>query len=114
MDNITMIRIIAGLLAVVFGVLFYFLPSFIARRKRNARAIFLLNLLAGWTAVGWVAALIWALVNDGLPVVVVQQPAPAILCSTCGRYSSPGAQFCQNCGQSVVCTVPVGTANRGA
>ncbi len=41
----------------------YFLPSYIAfaRGHANKLPILLLNLLAGWTAVGWVAALIWAL-----------------------------------------------------
>jgi hypothetical protein len=44
------------------GLLFYFLPAFIAgmRGHQNAAAIFVLNLLLGWTFLGWVAALVWA------------------------------------------------------
>ena len=42
----------------------YFLPVIIGRRKRNARAIFALNLLLGWTLLGWVGALVWALVRE--------------------------------------------------
>jgi hypothetical protein len=44
----------------------YFLPSIIAfsRHKKNSVAIFVLNLLLGWSFIGWAAALIWALVND--------------------------------------------------
>ena len=38
----------------------YLLPSFIAIPKRNAAAIFALNLLLGWTLLGWVVALVWA------------------------------------------------------
>ncbi len=38
----------------------YLLPSFIAIPKRNAAAIFALNLLLGWTLLGWVVALFWA------------------------------------------------------
>ena len=30
------------------------------RRHQNAMAIFLLNLLLGWTALGWIVALIWS------------------------------------------------------
>ena len=30
------------------------------RRHQSAMAIFLLNLLLGWTALGWIAALIWS------------------------------------------------------
>ena len=40
----------------------YFLPSILAgaRGHHNVLAIFLLNLLLGWTGLGWIAALIWA------------------------------------------------------
>jgi Superinfection immunity protein len=51
-----------------FGFLFYFLPSIVAaaRSKRDLASIFVLNLLLGWTAIGWVIALIWALKVDTL------------------------------------------------
>lgn len=41
---------------------FYFLPTLIAagRAHHNGVAILLLNLLLGWTLLGWVAALIWS------------------------------------------------------
>ena len=38
-------------------VLLYFLPSLIARKKPNGRSVFLVNLLLGWTLIGWVVAL---------------------------------------------------------
>jgi len=49
-----------------FGFLFYFLPSIIAagRSKRDLVSIFVLNFLLGWTAIGWVVALVWALKTD--------------------------------------------------
>lgn len=53
-----------GIGMLVAGLLIYFLPSLLARKKRNAVAIFALNLLLGWTFVGWVAALVWALVRE--------------------------------------------------
>jgi hypothetical protein len=43
---------------------FYLLPSIIGLRKRNALAIFLLNLLTGWTGIGWIAALIWSVMKE--------------------------------------------------
>ena len=54
-----------------FGFLLYFLPSVIAaaRSKRDLVSIFVLNLLLGWTAIGWVVALVWALKMD-VPVGV--------------------------------------------
>ena len=48
----------------IVGIWFYFLPSIIGRRKRNALAIFVLNLGAGWTFAGWVIALVWACTKD--------------------------------------------------
>jgi hypothetical protein len=49
-----------------FGFVLYFLPSIIAfgRSKRDAVSIFVVNLLLGWTAIGWVIALVWALKQD--------------------------------------------------
>ena len=52
----------------VLGIPIYFLPAILGRRKRNARALFVLNLLLGWTFLGWVGALIWALLRDSAPV----------------------------------------------
>ena len=44
----------------------YFIPWLIAvtRSHRNSNAIFALNLLLGWTLIGWVAAIVWALTNQ--------------------------------------------------
>ena len=44
----------------------YFLPSLAAasRRHRNSGAIEALNLLLGWTVIGWIAALIWSQTAD--------------------------------------------------
>jgi len=43
----------------------YFLPSFIAfsRDHKNKVAIFLLNLLLGWTVLGWVGSLVWSVMR---------------------------------------------------
>jgi hypothetical protein len=42
----------------------YFIPTVIALGKRDALAIFMLNLLVGWTFIGWVIALVWACRDD--------------------------------------------------
>jgi len=46
--------------------LFYFLPFAIAfnKKRANAGAIFALNLFLGWTLIGWVFALVWALKDE--------------------------------------------------
>ena len=50
----------------LIGMALYFLPSIIAltRHKRQTLAIFLLNLFAGWTGIGWIGALIWAAIKE--------------------------------------------------
>jgi len=47
--------------------LVYFLPSIIAmaRGHHNAVAIFLTNLIFGWTVIGWLIALIWSTTATG-------------------------------------------------
>jgi hypothetical protein len=39
----------------------YFLPTIIARDKKGVTGIFLLNFFLGWTFIGYIIALIWAL-----------------------------------------------------
>jgi Superinfection immunity protein len=49
-----------------FGFVMYFLPSLIAliRDKRDKLSIFLLNFFLGWSVIGWVVSLVWALKTD--------------------------------------------------
>ena len=58
MQNFTM----PELLLVVLIFALYFLPTLIAflRQHKNKPAIFLLNLLLGWTVLGWVVSLVWS------------------------------------------------------
>jgi hypothetical protein len=67
----------------------YFLPSVIAilRGHHQAIAITMLNLLLGWTALGWIAALVWSvtakqqvtqlIVANTLDGTQWEQPMPA-------------------------------------
>lgn len=57
-------------LLAVFGAA-YFAPTLIAnnKKKANTGAIFALNLLAGWTVICWVVALVWSLTAEKSPVV---------------------------------------------
>lgn len=48
----------------VFIFALYFLPSIIGYNKRNANSIFMLNLFLGWTFIGWVVAMIWAVSHE--------------------------------------------------
>ncbi len=47
----------------VLGAL-YFLPTIVAaHRGHGVTGILLLNLFLGWTVIGWMAMLVWALVS---------------------------------------------------
>ena len=53
--------------AIIIGIVslpLYFVPAIVGRNKKNAQAIFMLNLLAGWTFIGWVVAMVWACTKD--------------------------------------------------
>ena len=53
-------------ISIIFGIAVFLLPTIvaIARHKRNTTAILILNLLAGWTFIGWIIALVWAFTAD--------------------------------------------------
>jgi hypothetical protein len=57
----------------------YFLPSIIGRNKNNFNSILLLNIFLGWTFIGWIIALVWAVSTDKQPFIVYNTPnvAPA-------------------------------------
>jgi hypothetical protein len=50
-------------------IVFYLLPCVIASTRKTGHqgAIFFINMLFGWTVLGWIAALIWAVVEK--PVI---------------------------------------------
>ena len=53
------------LLTIVLIFAFYFLPTLVSflRQRKNRLAIFLLNLLLGWTILGWVVSLVWSVMK---------------------------------------------------
>ena len=44
----------------LLGIIIYFVPSIAGYRTKGANGIIVLNLFLGWTGIGWVIALIWA------------------------------------------------------
>ena len=53
-------------LVFVFGSIIYLIPAVVAymRKHNNRAAIIMLNILLGWTLIGWVGALVWAMTKD--------------------------------------------------
>ena len=50
--------------AVLLAITLYFLPTIIAWNKSFILQVFFLNLLVGWTFIGWVIAFIWSFNKD--------------------------------------------------
>jgi len=89
----------------------YFLPTAVAaaRRARRTGAILALNLLLGWTLLGWVAALVWSLADDAdakrrSAVADFFDPEPMpdtatrLPCPHCAEAILPSAEICRFCG----------------
>jgi hypothetical protein len=75
----------------------YFIPCIIAlmRSHRNAMAIFVLNLLLGWSVLGWIIALVWAMTAAKKYAVVATAPLATPLETETDWFSS------QNLGRMV-------------
>ena len=85
----------------------YFLPAFLARNKPDFTSILILNILAGWTFIGWIIALVWALSSGrqqqvAAPAQSTASPQPptagSFFCTSCGKPCPAGARFCSSCG----------------
>jgi hypothetical protein len=78
----------------VIVLLLYFVPSVVAfvRGHHNKWAIFALNLLLGWTFLGWIGALVWSFTTPSpQPQVVHIYHEGAQPTSPPGPPSSPAA-----------------------
>lgn len=63
---------------IIAGLSLYFLPTIIAttRALRRLPSIFAVNLIVGWTIVGWIATLLWVLADRHSPRS--EHPSPAV------------------------------------
>ena len=55
-------EVIVAILIIIFSIILFLLPIIIAisRNHPNKVAIILINVLVGWTGIGWLIALIWS------------------------------------------------------
>lgn len=87
----------------------YFLPTMLASRTRCAKSIFALNMLLGWTVVGWIVASLWALTAEK-QMVSASSPTGEHLpvkteirrCHICTQHSKVDAMFCLHCGTALI------------
>lgn len=58
--------ILFSLIALIAVLVVYFAPYLVARNRNhpNSKAIFVLNLLLGWSFIAWAIAFVWAMTNS--------------------------------------------------
>jgi predicted RNA-binding Zn-ribbon protein involved in translation (DUF1610 family) len=93
--------VIVLLILMAVSLLIYFIPYIVAKqnKKQNAGAIGALNFFLGWTLVGWVVALVWAMSKD----VIVQQSAPPVMATASASPVAISAQKnCPDCAELIL------------
>ena len=67
MDTVrTIVRFAAEAVVIVAALIAYFTPTIVAKRRaiRQLAPVIVVNVFLGWTFVGWVVALAWAVSRD--------------------------------------------------
>ncbi len=74
----------------------YFIPCWVAisRKHRSQLAIGVLNILLGWTVLGWILALVWSCTSN---VDVARAIEKTRACPYCAEPINPAATRCKHC-----------------
>lgn len=93
---------ITSIILIALGIALYFLPNWIAiaRKHHQGNAIFITNLLLGWTALGWIAALIWSFTAVQAPqeIELDADQEKQKQCPDCAEMVKQAARKCRYCG----------------
>lgn len=92
-------------------VIVYFIPTIATAGKKNSGGVFVVNVFLGWTLIGWVVALAWAVSlprNDPKPETV--GPSGELVtdafgdtkrCPFCAEDIKRDAIVCKHCGRDL-------------
>lgn len=80
-------------LILIIAALLYFVPTVVAIGKKGARGPIVANIFLGWSLVGWVFALGWAIY---LPKKIEER-----VCPHCAETIKAAADVCRFCGRDV-------------
>ncbi|MFI5096267.1 MAG: superinfection immunity protein [Candidatus Acidiferrales bacterium] len=90
-----------GWILLLLSLVIYFIPSMWAASKHSNKStgIFLLNLLLGWTVIGWIGALIWAgsVESDTAKTAKVAVAPLMKKCPQCAEVVLQDARICRFC-----------------
>ncbi len=94
---------IIGLIEIIIGLGIYFIPTFVAydRKMKNKESVLWLNLLLGWTFIGWVVALIWSLIKSESNESKITLESELKKCPKCAELIKKEATKCKHCGSEL-------------
>ncbi len=81
-----------AILLIIAGFVFYFLPTIVAgnRETKGFAGVLIVNLLFGWTILGWIVALVWAFSDS-------PSDEGKRTCPFCAEKIQPAAIVCPHC-----------------
>jgi len=109
------------IILLLIGIPIYFFPSLVAhsRKHPNLTSLFVLNLLLGWTILGWVGTLAWAYSKKHEVIVEIKSTSQADTqdvamtkkCPFCAEEVRVEAIKCKHCGSDLSKSSSVETAD---